>query len=51
MVEHEHLDKVLILCKKSIKRQWIKEIQKFSYLDESFEMFSVEGTKKQRSTI
>ena len=51
MVEHERLDKVLILCKKSIKRQWIKEIQKFSYLDESFEMFSVEGTKKQREKI
>lgn len=51
MIEHEQLDKVLILCKKSIKRQWIREIEKFSYLDESFEMFSVEGTKKQREKI
>lgn len=51
MVEHEQLDKIIILCKKSIKRQWLKEIQKFSYLGDSFYMASVEGTKKQREKI
>ena len=48
MADHEFIDKMIIICKKSIKTQWIREIQKFSDLGDDFVLQTVDGTKAQR---
>lgn len=48
MADHEGIDKIIIICKKSIKTQWIREIQKFSDLGGHFLLQTVDGTKAQR---
>lgn len=48
MADREGIDKIIIICKKSIKTQWIREIQKFSDLGDDFLLQTVDGTKAQR---
>lgn len=51
LIEQEGVERVIIACKKSIKRQWVQEIKKFTDIDTDFEILSVDGTKKQREKI
>ncbi len=47
-IEHRNVHKILIICKKSIKKQWIDEIQKFTDLDQVFVMDKTGSTPAQR---
>ena len=42
------IEKVLIICKKSIKKQWIDEIHKFTDIGQSFKMYRTGSTAAQR---
>lgn len=42
------VNKVLIICKKSIKKQWLEEIVKFTDLDQSFTLIKTGSTAAQR---
>lgn len=48
LIEQEGVERVIIACKKSIKRQWVQEIEKFTDIGETFKIMTVDGTKKQR---
>lgn len=47
-IENKNVHKILIICKKSIKKQWIDEIQKFTDLDKVFFMEKTGATAAQR---
>lgn len=47
-IENQGMKKVLIICKKTIKEQWLEEIQKFTDLDKTFYMDYTKETKKKR---
>ena len=47
-VENKNVHKILIICKKSIKKQWIDELQKFTDLDNVFLMTKTGSTAAQR---
>ena len=47
-IENQGVRKVLIICKKSIKKQWIDEIKKFTDLDNVFVMDKTGHTPAQR---
>ena len=47
-IENRNVEKVLIICKKSIKKQWIDEINKFTDLNKTFEMYKTGTTAAQR---
>ena len=53
LTDNKNVNKILILCKKSLKRQWKSEITKFSDLDGTFEIeyIKANATKKQRDNI
>lgn len=42
------MKKILIICKKSIKKQWLDEINKFTDLNTDFTMIRTESTPKKR---
>lgn len=48
IIEHSNINRLIIVCKKSIKRQWISEILKFTDLDKYMYIKSIEGTKAKR---
>ena len=47
-IKNRAVNKVLIICKKSIKKQWIDEIKKFTDLDTTFWMDKTGTTAAQR---
>jgi SNF2 family DNA or RNA helicase len=47
-IENHNVHKILIICKKSIKKQWIDEIKKFTDLDTVFWMDKTGTTAAQR---
>ena len=47
-INNKNIHKVLIICKKSIKKQWIDEIKKFTNLDTVFTMNKTGHTPAQR---
>lgn len=47
-IENKNVHKILIVCKKSIKKQWIDEIKKFTDLDQVFTMDKTGTTPAQR---
>jgi SNF2 family DNA or RNA helicase len=47
-IENKNIHKILIICKKSIKKQWIDEIKKFTDLDSVFVMDKTGHTPAQR---
>ena len=47
-IEQKGVRKILIICKKSIKKQWIDEIKKFTDLDQVFVMDKTGSTPAQR---
>lgn len=47
-IEQKNVHKILIICKKSIKKQWIDEIKKFTNLDTVFTMDKTGHTPAQR---
>ena len=51
LIDEKKVKKVLILCKKSLKKQWEREIQKFTYLHDSLESIAYipeSATKNKR---
>lgn len=48
LIEQEGVERILIACKKSIKRQWVQEIEKFTDIGDSFKIMTVDGNKNQR---
>jgi SNF2 family DNA or RNA helicase len=51
MHESKGVNRVLIACKKSIKRQWCAEIRKFTDLGNSMCIMPIEGDKKKRQKL
>ena len=54
MLREGYITKVLILCKKSIKKQWVREIDKFTTLKDEMASISFipeSATKKKRDTM
>ena len=51
MVENHGLDRIIIACKKSIKRQWCAEIKKFTDLDKDLYILPIEGEKGKRKKL
>jgi SNF2 family DNA or RNA helicase len=47
-IENHNTEKILIICKKSIKKQWIDEIKKFTDLDNTFTFTKTGSTAAQR---
>lgn len=47
-IENKGIKKILIICKKSIKKQWIDEIIKFTDLNTSFDLIKTGTTAAQR---
>lgn len=47
-IENKNIHKILIICKKSIKKQWLDEINKFTDLNQTFVMEKTGTTPKQR---
>lgn len=47
-IENRGAEKVLIICKKSIKKQWLDEIHKFTDIGQSFKMYRTGSTAAQR---
>lgn len=47
-IENKNIHKILIICKKSIKKQWLDEIVKFTDLDQVFTMTKTGTTPAQR---
>lgn len=47
-IENRGVEKVLIICKKSIKKQWLDEIHKFTDIGQSFKMYRTGSTATQR---
>jgi SNF2 family DNA or RNA helicase len=47
-IENKNIHKILIICKKSIKKQWLDEIVKFTDLDQVFTMVKTGITPTQR---
>ena len=47
-IENRGIEKVLIICKKSIKKQWLDEIHKFTNIGQSFKMYRTGSTATQR---
>lgn len=50
-IENKGIKKVLIICKKSIKQQWIDEIKKISNIDKDFIITKTETGAAQRRRI
>lgn len=50
-IENKNAEKILIICKKSIKKQWIDELQKFTDLDNTFVMLKTGTTSAQRKKV
>lgn len=50
-IENNNVRKILIICKKSIKKQWIDEIKKFTDLDTVFWMDKTGVTAAQRKKV
>lgn len=47
-VNNNNVNKILIICKKSIKKQWIEEIVKFTDMDQDFVLIKTGSTAAQR---
>ena len=47
-IENRGIEKVLIICKKSIKKQWLDEINKFTDIGQSFKLYRTGSTAAQR---
>ena len=47
-IENKNVSKILIICKKSIKKQWIDELNKFTDLGQSFVFIKTGTTAAQR---
>jgi SNF2 family DNA or RNA helicase len=47
-IEHKGYKKILIICKKSIKRQWKEEIEKFTDLSKTFNILYTEESAAKR---
>lgn len=47
-IENKNIHKILVICKKSIKKQWLDEIAKFTDLDQVFTMTKTGTTPAQR---
>jgi SNF2 family DNA or RNA helicase len=47
-IENKVLKRILIICKKSIKSQWIDEIKKFTDIDKEFNLIKTESLAKKR---
>lgn len=47
-IKNKGMKKILIVCKKSIKGQWLDEIDKFTYLSGTFNMIKTGDTAKKR---
>ena len=50
-IEHKGYKKILIICKKSIKRQWKEEIEKFTDLDKDFNILYTGETVTKRHQV
>lgn len=50
-IENRNAKKILIICKKSIKKQWIDEINKFTDLGQTFVMDKTGTTPAQRKKV
>ena len=47
-IENKHVSKILIICKRTIKKQWADEIKKFTDLDKAFNIVYTGSTPTQR---
>lgn len=47
-IDNSNVKKVLIICKKSIKKQWVDEIKKFTNIDQTFDLVRTGSTAAQR---
>lgn len=47
-IENKNINKVLIICKKTIKKQWADEIKKFTDLDNDYDIVYTGSTASQR---
>lgn len=47
-IDNGNVNKVLIICKKSIKKQWLDEIVKFTDLNQNFALIKTGSTAAQR---
>ncbi len=50
-IENENVKKILIICKKTIKKQWCDEIRKFTDLEEGFYIDWTPETKKKKYKV
>ena len=50
-IENANVKKILIICKKSIKKQWIDEINKFTDIGNTFYMDKTGTTPNQRKKV
>lgn len=50
-IENRGIKKFLIICKKSIKKQWQEEIKKFCNIDKEYKIFRTETTPKKRKEV
>ena len=50
-IENKGIQKILIVCKKSIKKQWADEFKKFTYLDKSFYIGYTQETPAKRKKV
>lgn len=47
-IENKNIERILIICKKSIKGQWLDEIRKFTDIDKDFTLIRTESLAKKR---
>lgn len=47
-IENNNIKRILIICKKSIKSQWIEEINKFTNIGEDFQLIRTESLASKR---
>lgn len=47
-IDHKNIKKILIICKKSIKTQWVDEINKFTDLGNDFNLIPTKTLAKKR---
>ncbi len=50
MIENGYVKKAVIFCKKSLRKQWINEISKFTYYDLN-DVLMIDGLKKKKLKI
>lgn len=50
-IEQKGVQHILIICKKSIKKQWCDEIKKFTSLDKTFDIFRTGTTPVQKRKV